>query len=45
VEIYVLTERSYPAPRLMYPGQLLESTQLPGFSMPVQEALGIEPAP
>ena len=43
VEIYVLTEGSYPAPKLKYAGGVLESTQLPGFQMPVEEALGIEP--
>lgn len=45
VEVYVLTEGSYPAPKLKYAGRVLESTQLPGFQMPVEEALGIEPAP
>ena len=45
VEIYLLVEGSYPAPKLKYPGGLLESTQLPGFQMPVDEALGIEPTP
>jgi len=45
VEVYLFTEGSYPAPQLKYAGEMLESTQLPGFQMPVEEALGIEPAP
>jgi len=43
LEVYVLSEGSYPAPRLMYPGEALQSLQLPGFRMPVGEALGGEP--
>ncbi|MEX2552113.1 MAG: Uma2 family endonuclease [Actinomycetota bacterium] len=45
VEIYLLEEGAYAAPEIRYPGQALESTQLAGFAMPAQEALGIEPAP
>jgi Uma2 family endonuclease len=43
VEVYVLVEGSYPAPRLIYSGEVAQSTQLPGFQMPVAEALGGEP--
>lgn len=45
VEIYVLTEGSYPVPKLKYAGENLQSSQLPGFQMPVDEALGLEPEP
>jgi Uma2 family endonuclease len=44
VEIYVLSEGAYPPPEIRYPGQLLDSSTLPGFSMPVEEALAIERA-
>lgn len=40
VEIYLLTERAYAAPQLLYPGETLQSSALPGFRMPVGEALG-----
>lgn len=43
VEVYVLTEGAYPAPQLMYPGETLQSQQLPDFRMSVAEALGGEP--
>lgn len=43
VEVYVLTEERYPAPQLKYAGELLESAQLPGFQIPVGEALAIRP--
>jgi Uma2 family endonuclease len=42
VEIYVLLEGAYPPPEIRYPGQLLDSSTLPGFSMAVEEALAIE---
>ena len=45
VEIYVLDEGSYPAPQLKYAVEVLGSTQLSGFEMPVEESLGIEPEP
>ena len=43
VESYRLVEGAYAAPSLSYPGELLECAQLPGFSMPVAEALPSEP--
>lgn len=43
VEVYVFAGGVYPSPRLLYSGQQLESAQLEGFRMPVDEALGIEP--
>lgn len=43
IEIYLLTDGIYATPQLRYPGELLESTQLPGFSMPVNEALPPKP--
>ncbi|MEX2553507.1 MAG: Uma2 family endonuclease [Actinomycetota bacterium] len=45
VEIYALSEGVYPPPTLKYPDQELTSSQLPGFAMPVAEALGIDPEP
>lgn len=44
VEIYLLVDGTYSAPRLKYPGELLESTQLPGFTTPVDQALATEQA-
>lgn len=43
VEVYLLAEGTYPAPDLKYPGETLNSRQLPGFSLPVAEALGAKP--
>ncbi len=43
VEIYVLAGGLYPAPVIRYSGDALESVQLAGFSMPVDEALASEP--
>ncbi|MEX2586747.1 MAG: Uma2 family endonuclease, partial [Actinomycetota bacterium] len=43
VECYTLTDGSYPAPIIRYPGENLESAQLSGFSMPVDEATAVEP--
>lgn len=40
VEVYVLAEGAYPVPQLKYSGEVLESSQLSGFQMPVDEALG-----
>ncbi len=45
VEIYLLADDAYRAPEIRYPGQTLKSSQLPGFSMPVDEALALEPQP
>lgn len=44
VEIYLLTDGTYSAPQLMYPGGLLESSRLPGLTMPVEQALVTEQA-
>lgn len=44
VEVYLLTEGRYPAPVIRYANETLASTQLSGFQMPVEEALGMEPA-
>lgn len=41
IEVYRLTERQYPPPLLVVPGEILSSDQLPGFSMPVAEALAL----
>jgi Uma2 family endonuclease len=43
VEIYRLVEGAYAAPEFRFAGETLEAASLPGFSMPVDEALGIEP--
>ncbi|MEX2551374.1 MAG: Uma2 family endonuclease, partial [Actinomycetota bacterium] len=43
VEIYRLEQGAYAAPEIRYPGQALESTELTGFSMPVDGALGTKP--
>jgi Uma2 family endonuclease len=43
VEIYVLAEGAYPPPSIKYPGEELTSGHLPGFAMPVDEALGMDP--
>lgn len=43
IEVYVLTEGDYRAPRLLYPGEQVCSEQLVGFIMPVGEALGKDP--
>lgn len=45
VEVYVLTEGTYPPPQLRYPGELLEPASLQGFSMPVFEVLARESEP
>jgi Uma2 family endonuclease len=42
VEIYRLTEGIYPPPDIKYPGDVVESTVLSGFSMSVDEALAVE---
>ena len=44
VEVYLLTEGRYPAPGVRYMHETLISTHIPGFQMPVEEALGMEPA-
>ncbi|MEX2553544.1 MAG: Uma2 family endonuclease [Actinomycetota bacterium] len=41
VEVYRLSEDDYPAPLLVFPGEVVISTSLPGFSMPVNEALAL----
>ncbi len=43
VEIYVLSNEAYPAPQILYSGQKLESSQLAGFTMAVDEALAPDP--
>lgn len=43
VEIYRLEAGAFGAPSLKTLGEILESPLLPGFSMPVAEALGYEP--
>lgn len=43
VEIYRLVDGTYPPPELRFPGETLDAASLPGFSMPVDEALGMEP--
>lgn len=43
VEMYVLEGAAYPAPRLLYAGDLLESTRLTGFAMAAEEALVLRP--
>ena len=45
VEIYRLNGGRYPAPQLRYPGEILESTQLPGFEMSVAASLALDPDP
>ncbi len=42
VEVYVLEEDGYPAPGIKYPGEALEPAGLPGLSVPVTEALGVD---
>jgi Uma2 family endonuclease len=41
VEIYVLEDDTYSSPRLVYAADRLVSTRLEGFSMDVEEALGL----
>lgn len=41
VEVYELTDGRYPTPALRYPGETLAPSRLPGFSMPVDEALAV----
>lgn len=45
VEIYRLADGRYPAPELRFRGQSVDaaSLSLPGFTIPVDEVLGIEP--
>ena len=43
VEFYSIADGIYPAPQLKYPGEMLESSQLPGLQMPVDEALAGQP--
>jgi Uma2 family endonuclease len=43
VEMYRLEEGAYAAPDIRYPGQALSSAALTGFTMPVDEALGVKP--
>jgi len=45
VEIYMLTGDRYETPRISSRGELLESTQLPGLSIPVDEAVAAESPP
>jgi Uma2 family endonuclease len=40
VEVYRGAEGQYGTPLLFYAGQVLETPQLPGFAIPVEEALG-----
>jgi Uma2 family endonuclease len=42
VEVYRLSEGVYPVPQLRYRGEELTSVHLPGFAMPVDEALGMD---
>ncbi len=42
-QIYRLSEGSYQEPLLNGVGELLESPLVPGFSMPIDKALGFEP--
>jgi len=42
VEVYRLAEDDYPAPLLVFPGEILTSAQLPGFSIPVNDALALQ---
>ncbi len=42
MEIYRREGEAYAAPVMRYPGQALESAELTGFTMPVEEALGME---
>ena len=41
VEVYRLQEATYGSPTLLYTGQLVESSVLPGFAIAVGEALGL----
>jgi len=41
IEVYLLGDGDFTAPTLTFPGQRLEATQLPGFSVSVQEVLGL----
>lgn len=43
VEIYRLVDGRYPAPEFRFRGQSVDAASLPGFSIPVDEVLGIEP--
>lgn len=43
IEVFRLADGRYPPPVLKFRGEVLETTLLPGFSMPVDEALGFEP--
>lgn len=43
VEIYLLEDGRYPAPVIRYPGEDLQSTALPGFTIPVEQALAAAP--
>jgi Uma2 family endonuclease len=43
VEVYLLIDGSYSPPRLLYPGELLESSNLEGFTIAVEEAVALEP--
>lgn len=43
IEIYALAEGAYSPPKIRYSGEIIESTQLSGFGMAVEEALGLAP--
>lgn len=42
VEVYKLRDGKYPAPDIRYSGQSLVASALPGFSIPVDEALAFD---
>lgn len=44
VEVYRLADGRYPAPQLRYPGELVESAQLPGFAMAAEDSLAVDDA-
>lgn len=44
VETYRLADGRYPAPQMRYPGELVESAQLPGFAMPAGDSLALDDA-